>query len=195
MQSGLSGRALCLAYGVLSRNKGLEPRSLICNLRKKNSFRQWEEAAVWPHPTKTLRGFYYAELDKGFSLLGQSYVVAATELALLLAGWDHGVIEWWLGQGFEHQDLELNRIVYDQGASVPHLDMMYRGHYVAMLISLSFASQRPSIRPELTVFEAVCELENVLVPDWAFAPAMEARREAEIQAYGPSLQRVVQALI
>ncbi|KAI3316628.1 hypothetical protein HD806DRAFT_423418 [Xylariaceae sp. AK1471] len=195
MQSGLSGRAICLAYGILSRNKGLEPRSLICNLHKKNSFRQWEEASVWPHPAKTLRGFYYAELDKAFSLLGESYVIAATELALLLADVDHSVINWWLDRGFEHQDLDFNHMAYDHGASSPDLDRLYRGHYAAMLISLSFASQQPSMRPELTVFEAVCELENVSVPDWASSPAMEARREAEIQAYSPSLQRIIQALI
>jgi hypothetical protein len=134
-------------------------------------------------------------MDKAFSLLGESYVTAATELALLLVDLDHGVIEWWLDRSFEHQDLDLNRMVYDHGAGAQDLDRLYRGHYAAMLVSLSFASQRPNIRPELAVFEAVCMLESVMVPDWLSSPAMEARREAETQAYGPSLQRIIHALI
>jgi hypothetical protein len=76
LKSGLSGSAICLAYGILARNKGLEPASLICSLGRKGSFRVFEEGGLWPHPAKTLRGFYYLELN-------QASLSSVTPLSLL----------------------------------------------------------------------------------------------------------------
>lgn len=197
LENGLSGEALCLAYSILARNKGLEPRSLVCNLGLKNSFRQWEEAGLWPHPAKTLRSFYYKELHGAFSHMGESYVTAATELALLIADLDYSTFGWWLDQHFEHQDLQLNWAAHALGASTVELSRLYRGHYAAMLISLNVspANARPRVRPELVVFDAICRLDQAPVPDWASAPDMVARRRAEADAYGPSLEHLVQAII
>ncbi|KAH7151007.1 hypothetical protein DER46DRAFT_638731 [Fusarium sp. MPI-SDFR-AT-0072] len=181
LRCGLPGEAICLAFGVLSRNKGLEPRALICNLKTKNSFRQWEEAGVWPHPAKTLRSFYYSEFETAFSLLGDSYITAATELALLFAELDGSLIGEWLDRSFEHQDLEFNNLSHAHGASQEDLFRLYRGHYAAMLISLSLSARHRAIRPELVVFDAVCRLDDVPIPKWATSEVMESRRQAELE--------------
>ncbi|KAF5648951.1 hypothetical protein F52700_770 [Fusarium sp. NRRL 52700] len=195
IRCGLPGEAICLAFGILSRNKGLEPRALICNLKQKNSFRQWEEAGIWPHPAKTLRSFYYSEFEKAFSLLGDSYITAATELALLFADLDGSLIGEWLDRGFEHQDLDFNNLSYVHGASQQDLNRLYREHYAVMLISLSLSATHSAIRPELLVFDAVCRLDDVPVPKWATSDVMEARRQAELEAYGPMILRLISAII
>jgi hypothetical protein len=195
LESGLSGTAVCLAYGILARNKGLEPATLICNLKAKNSFRTWEESSLWPHPAKTLRSFYYAECNRAFSLLGESYVTAATELALLLADLDASLIGDWLDSRFEHQDLAFNLEAHALGASQEDLRRIYRGHYAAMLISLSLYHKGIRMRPEITVFDAVCKVENAPLPFWAISNEMKARREGELSAYGPSLQHLIGAVV
>jgi hypothetical protein len=208
LESGLDGQAICLAYGILARNKGLDPATLICNLGKaqrkgnnsinskaSNSFRTFEEGGLWPHPAKTLRGFYHAEFNRTFSLLGDSYVTAATELALLLADAHPSMISAWLDLRLEHQDLLLNHQAHALGASADELHRLYRGHYAAMLVSLSLFRGGIYIRPELTVFDAVCRLEGVGLPAWALSSDMVARRRGEQEAYGLGLQRLVDAVI
>lgn len=195
LKSGLCGKAVCLAFGIMARNKGPDPRSLVCNLKAKNSFRTWEEAGIWPHPAKTLRSFYYAEFEKAFSLLGDAYVTAVTELALLLADLDFNMVDVWLDKQFEHQDLAFNLQAHACGANQEDLVRLYRGHYAAMLISLSLVHRRASVRPEVTVFDAVCKLDNVKVPDWAYSGQIEGRRQAERHEYGASLQNLISAII
>ncbi|KAJ5670955.1 hypothetical protein N7507_000082 [Penicillium longicatenatum] len=195
LKSGLSGNAVCLAYGILARNKGLEPASLICNLRTKNSFREFEESGHWPHPAKTLRGYYFSEFNRTFSLLGPSYVTAATELAILLADTSPALIGHWLDLHLEHQDLLFNRELHALGASEEDLRRIYRGHYAAMLVSLCLYRKGVRIRPEITVFDAVCKFEGIEQPFWAGSTEMEARRQWELDEYGPELQQLVAAVI
>lgn len=96
---------------------------------------------------------------------------------------------------FEHQDLEFNLEAHSLGASEEELGRIYRGHYAAMLISLSLVHKDVQIRPEITVFDAVCNFENATIPVWALSDSMNARRNAELAEYGPSLQRLIHALI
>jgi hypothetical protein len=195
LRSGLPGEPICLAFGILSRNKGLEPRSLICNLKSDNSLRQWEEAGIWPHPAKTLRSFYYSEFERAFSLLGDSYITAATELALLIADLDFTLVGEWLDKEFEHQDVEFNNLAHAYGAGPEDFARLYRGHYAAMLISLCLSARHSVIRPELIVFDAVCKLDRVQIPKWATTDVMETRRQAELEAYGPSVLKLASAVI
>ena len=82
---GVDGRPICLAHGILARNKGLEPASLVCNLEKKLSFRTFEEnSAFWPRPSKALRGLYREELTRTFSLLGDAYISACDGIGVAL---------------------------------------------------------------------------------------------------------------
>jgi hypothetical protein len=109
MDSGVDGGPLCLAHAILARNKGLKPQSLIYNLQSKGSFREFEENSVmWPRPNKTLRGFYHAELVRSFSLIGDAFVTAATEIALLLADAECDMTCDWLDGVMEQQYLILN---------------------------------------------------------------------------------------
>ena len=196
LEQGVDGRPICLAYAILARNKGLEPASLVCNLEEKRSFRMFEENSIfWPRPSKTLRGLYRQEFARTFSLLGDSYVAAATELALLLADVPAWLIKDWLGEWMEHQDLLLNRKAAEHGASLEDLARLYRGHYAAMLVSLSLHQRGLRLRPELLVFEALCDFEGVERSAWTCEPWAIERREEEFERCGSGVSALVQAIV
>lgn len=196
LKNGVDARPLSLAFGIIARNKGLEPHRLICNLKPKNTFRVWEEHGCWPHVSKTLRSYYYTEVNKAFHLLGESFVVAVTELALLIADVDSQVLERWLNLKFEHQDLGLNLRISALGATPEELGRLYRGQYAAMLISLSLFHPGVRIRPELSVFEAVCKLEGKNLPSWLSSDIrLQAQKDEEAHVYGPSLCPLIDAII
>lgn len=193
---GVDSRPICLAHGILARNKGLEPASLVCNLEKKLSFRVFEEnSAFWPRPSKTLRGLYREEFARIFSLLGDSYVSAATELALLLADVPAPLIEDWLRGRMEHQDLGLNQKAADSGASVQDLARLYRGHYAAMLVSLSLHRQGLRLRPELLVHDALCASERVEKPAWTREPWAIQGKAEELTQCGSCVRALVDAIV
>ena len=192
----VNSRAICLAHGILARNRGLEPASLVCNLEKKLSFRIFEEnSAFWPRPSKTLRGLYREEFTRAFSLLGDSYVSAATELALLLADVPAPLIEDWLQGRMEHQDLELNQKAADSGASLEDLARLYRGHYAAMLVSLSLHRRGLRLRPELLVYDALCASEGVEKPAWACEPWAIQSKAEELTQCGSCVRSLVDAIV
>jgi hypothetical protein len=196
LETGLSGRPLCLAHAIVARNKGLKPRSLICNLQLKGSFREFEENSVmWPRPSKTMRGFYHAELARSFSLISEAFVTAATELALLLADAEFEVVSDWLDGLMEHQDLQLNNDAATLGASRDDLARLYKGHYAAMLVSLSIHKKGNRVRPELSVFESVCRADNVPLPAWIAVDAMSERRRQENAILGQQGWRLIDAII
>ena len=193
---GIDSRPVCLAHGILARNKGLEPASLVCNLEKKLSFRIFEEnSAFWPRPSKTLRGLYREEFARTFSLLGDSYISAATELALLLADVPAPLIEDWLQGRMEHQDLELNQKAADSGASVQDLARLYRGHYAAMLVSLSLHRHGLRLRPELLVHDVLCASEGVEKPAWAREPWAIQSKAEELTQCGSCVRALVDAIV
>ena len=193
---GVDSRPICLAHGILARNKGLEPASLACNLKKKFSFRVFEEnSSFWPRPSKTLRGLYREEFAKTFSLLGDSYVSAATELALLLADVPAPLIQDWLQGRMEHQDLELNQKAENSGASLQDLARLYRGQYAAMLVSLSLHRHGLRLRPELLVHDALCAFEGVEKPAWAREPWAIQSKEEELTQCGSCVKALVDAIV
>lgn len=196
LRQGVDSRPICLAHGILARNKGLEPASLVCNLEKKLSIRVFEEnSAFWPRPSKTLRGLYREEFAKTFPLLGDSYVFAATELALLLADVPAPLIEDWLRGRMEHQDLGLNQKAADSGASLQDLARLYRGHYAAMLVSLSLHRYGLRLRPELLVHDALCASEGVEKPAWACEPWAIQSKEEELTQCGSCVRALVDAIV
>jgi hypothetical protein len=81
------------------------------------------------------------------------------------------------------------------GASQEDLWRIYRGHYGAMLVSLSLYREGIQIRHEITVFDTVCKLEGAELPLWAVSDAMAARRQREFDTYGPTLRDLVDAVI
>ncbi|KAF8464481.1 hypothetical protein BDZ91DRAFT_729984 [Kalaharituber pfeilii] len=196
LPSGVPAHGLVLAFGVLARNKGLTPASLVCNLTTLPALRVFEEYSAWyPHPAKTLRGYFRAEIESAMGGLGPAYVSAATELALLMADAiaKPTVIREWLAQRLEHQDLALNRRVEVLGATERELDRLYRGSYAAMLVSLNTYRGGVGIRPEMLVFDALCRKEGVPVPQWASGPEMAERRRREVEHCGG--QEIVDTLV
>ena len=193
---GLDGRPICLAFGILARNKGLEPSSLVFNLETNNAFRVFEEGSLfWPRPSKTLRGYYRNVFEHTFSLLGASFVTAATELALLIADIPAEVLEDWLDGSMEQQDIDLNRQAAENGASPGELAQLYRGQYAAMLVSLSLHRRGLRKRPELLVYDAVCNLEHKQRSPWSLAEDVSQRRAEELELYGQGVNSLIQAVV
>ena len=193
---GLDGRPICLAFAILARNKGLEPSSLVFNLEMKGAFRLFEEGSLfWPRPSKTLRGYYRNVFEHTFSLLGTSFVAAATELALLIADIPAEVFEDWLDGAMEQQDIDLNHQAAENGASSADLTRLYRGQYAAMLVSLSLHRRGLRKRPEILVYDAVCGLDHEQRSAWSIKPDISLRRAEELEQYGQSVKSLVQAVI
>lgn len=81
---GYAGDGLCLAMGILGRNKGLNPGNLLLNTSKKVATGM-ENFGTWvPRPNKVLRRYYSKTLKEQYGRLGAAFVGAATELALLV---------------------------------------------------------------------------------------------------------------
>lgn len=197
LKNGVDGRPICLAHGILARNKGLEPHRLVCNLRTQPRIRTFEEnSLLWPRPSKTLRSFYNAEMHKSFSGLGDSFVLAATELALLIADSNPSNLADWLDGNLEHQDLHLNNHIGAIGAGIDDLQRLYHGQYVAMLVSLSEHKPGIRIRPELSVFKALYAHERLEgLPTWLSHPSMAERVSEEERILGHRGMRLVEAAV
>jgi len=196
LAGGVDASGLCLACGILARNKGLRPASLICNLQTKHAFGAFEQnSAFWPLPAKTLRSLFRAECERFYSDLGPAFVNVAIELALLLTDAPVEVAEDWLDAQLEHQDIELNNEAYALGASTQDLELLYRGQYAAMLVSLSAHRVGVRIRPEMLVFHAVCRSEGVTPGAWATSTDMENRRQRELAALGRKVTDLVDAVV
>ena len=193
---GLDTRPINLACAILSRNKGLEPSSLICNLEKNNAFRVFEEGSrFWPRPAKTRRSQYRDIFTRMFSLLGEQYVAAATELALLVSDIPSKVLEDWLSGTMEQQDIDLNHKAAQNGAPPADLARLYRGQYAAMLVSLSLHNIGGRIRPEILVYGAVCTLEGTALAPWVLSSEMSTRRAQELQHFGDGVQAMIRAVV
>ncbi|ETW77853.1 hypothetical protein HETIRDRAFT_326183 [Heterobasidion irregulare TC 32-1] len=176
-ESGHNGQAMCLAHGILGRNKGLEPMRFILRL----DIGKLEEKSVqWPRPSKVLRSYYKKEMDAAYGGLGINYVNAATELALLLADSSQGLIEDWLLARMEHQDYELNREACRLGAPDDDLRLLYLLSYGAMLVSLSAHNIGHRFRPEITLFVTYWQTHKAdPLPQWVMSEAMQSRIHQE----------------
>lgn len=64
-----------------------------------------------PCPAKVLRSFYKNTLSIQYGGLGQAYVNAAVEMALILCDIPHWAVDKWLQLGLEHQSVTVNRII------------------------------------------------------------------------------------
>lgn len=131
---------------------------------------------------------------KSYSGLGDAYVSAATELALLLADSRAEVISDWLDAHLEHQELSLNHEVASLGATPDQLSLLYRGQYVAILVSLSQHTLGTRLRPELMVFKKILEKEGTpSLPAWLSQPSMLQRQEQEVIVIGEGGVQLIEA--
>lgn len=192
--SGHDGRAVCLTHGILGRNKGLSPHTFILKLDTK---KLEEKSVQWPRPSKVLRSYFKQEMESAFSGLGPVFVDSATELALLLADSSHSLIEDWLNERMEHQDLALNNQIARLGASNEHLELLYCLSYAAMLVSLSAHRKGRKHRPELKIFIAYWKKHSTEeLPPWTAFPEMKSRLEAEEHDLGDTdLDALIEAVL
>lgn len=96
---GYDGRGLATAMGILGRNKGLQPWKLVYNSNPQIST-LLENSSTWtPRPSKVLRSFYKHTLNSQYSGLGENYVNAAVELALLTLDVPSKHLDSWLAMG------------------------------------------------------------------------------------------------
>ena len=195
--AGCDAKPLVLAYGILARNKGPKPWNLLCNLQTQRSMRLFEEnCRQWPRPSKSLRSIYRTEMHRTFYLLGDAFVTAATELALLLADTEFDVIEDWLEGRMEHQDLSFNHLAARAGASTEDLARLYMGQYAAMLVSLATHRIGVRCRPELMVYEALCRIQGVENKQrWILSSSLLERRKTEIAILSIAGQNLISAIM
>ncbi|KAG1861197.1 hypothetical protein DFJ58DRAFT_744336 [Suillus subalutaceus] len=177
--SGHDGQSVCLAHGILGRNKGLAPKIFILGL----DIKILEEKSVqWPRPSKVLRSYFKDEMEAAYGSLPKNYINAATELALLLADSSHALVADWLVACMEHQDIALNNQVARLGASDADLQLLYQLSYAAMLVSLSAHRKGRKYRPEMKLFVAYWTRYRGGVdslPDWTTSGKMTERVSQE----------------
>ncbi|KAG1857110.1 hypothetical protein F4604DRAFT_2039688 [Suillus subluteus] len=191
--SGHDGQPVCLAHGILARNKGLEPHTFILGL---NPGTLEEKCVQWPRPSKVLRTYYREEMNAAYGGLGPIFVDVATELALLLADSSHSLIEDWLSLRMEHQDLVLNNQLARLGASDEELKVLYRLSYAAMLVSLSAHRKGRKWRPEIKLFTAYWKKCKGEVPAWMGEAAVVERIGKEESGAGDTdLDALIEAVL
>ncbi|KAJ9650045.1 hypothetical protein H2198_010633 [Neophaeococcomyces mojaviensis] len=146
---GYDGKGLTNAMGILGRNKGLEPWTLIFKHDATISSHM-ESASTWaPRPAKVLRSFYKVTLKSQYGGLGDDYVNATVELALIMSDMPHWAINRWLCTGLEHQSLEVNKLLAEEilpsaseDEKVAALSAHYQSSYVAMIVSLNYMDSK-----------------------------------------------------
>lgn len=191
--SGHDGQPVCLAHGILARNKGLQPHTFILSL---NSGRLEQKCIQWPRPSKVLRTYYHEEMNAAYGGLGPEFVEAATELALILADSSHSLIEDWLSLRMEHQDHALNNQLARLGATDEELKVLYRLSYAAMLVSLSAHRKGRKWRPEMKLFIAYWKKCKGDMPAWIGEAAIVERIMNEESGAGDTdLDALIEAVL
>ena len=145
---GYAGEGLCLAMGILGRNKGLEPKKLVFNATK-DITTSLEDSGTWaPRPYKVLRSYYEKALQEQYGGLKEHYIAAATELALLLVDIPPKAIAAWLEAGMEHQSIKWNREIASRPSNNRQAELKahYESSYVSMIISLNYMDKRMQTR-------------------------------------------------
>lgn len=127
--------------------------------------------------------------------MGVSFVTAATELALLIADIPAEVLEYWHEGTMEQQDIDLNHRAADNGTSSAGLTRLCQGQYSAMLVSLSLHRQGLRKRPEILIYDAMCDLDHEERSPWSLKSNISLHRAEEHELYGQSVQSLVQSVI
>jgi hypothetical protein len=139
---GYGARGLTLAFGILGRNKGLDPGGLVFKIDR-NISTMMENRSTWrPRPSKTNRSYFQKPAQEQYGKISPDFVDATVELSLLMMDMPHWAIEEWLAGGFEHQSLDTNRFLRelqlaDQEEKKEMLKAHYDSSYVSMIISLN----------------------------------------------------------
>jgi hypothetical protein len=204
---GYVGDGLCLAMGVLGRNKGLQPKRLVFDMddswKAAHNIQRTgpptisthlENTSTWfPRPRKVLRSYYSATMKKQYGLLGDAFVNAAVELALILADCPNQALKAWFSAGLEQQSMYLNRRLRQPPvmATDTQLNAAYRASYTSMIISLNYmpsvqtSSQhrryiQPRLcRPDLHCLGLLLRAEGEPKPSWWDSAMMRGQLQEE----------------
>ena len=187
---GYDGRGLAIAMGILGRNKGLQPWKLVYRSSPQISS-HLENTSTWtPRPGKVLRSFYKQNLYSQYHGLGDDFVDAAVELALLMLDVPNWAVNTWLALALEHQSPELNHYLatlLSVGASdadrVNTLSAHYESSYVAMIVSLNAMNIGvPGAigRPELICTGLLMKARKLPEPTWWNNVEVQALRHREL---------------
>jgi len=171
---GYKGEGLCLAMGILGRNKGLRPfqlvfeykdtRRILRGIRRESNVgvvAHLENTSVWsPRPNKVMRSYYDKEMREQFGTLGDEYVGAAVELAVILLDCSPRAIHKWFSLKLEQQSMEVNQLMSGRLSShdvIPaQLQTLYRASYTSMVLSLNYIPPDgflgSVVRPDLICF-------------------------------------------
>jgi hypothetical protein len=149
---GYGARGLTLAFGILGRNKGLNPGNLEFQIDRSISTLM-ENRSTWrPRPAKVNRSYFKKPCQEQYGYISPAFVDAAVELALLMMDMPYWAIEEWLLGGFEHQSMETNRFLRklptaDREEKQAMLKAHYESSYVSMIISLNSMNPRMKTPP------------------------------------------------
>lgn len=162
-----NGEGLTLALGILGRNKGLRPHTLVFDASDAWKTRRGiiranphntrriqhalESGSAWaPRPSKVMRSYYAHAVDGQFGTLPAAFRDAATELALVLLDVPPRPLRAWLERGLEQQDLDVNLCMSGRAgaatggsssstkATPEQLGQLYRASYASMVVSLNY---------------------------------------------------------
>jgi hypothetical protein len=173
---GFVAEGVCLAMGILGRNKGLKPADLVFNLDRSLSTHLENHSAWYPRPAKTLRSYYRKLATEVYGGLGDAFVSAAIELSLILMDASPTAIRAWLRAGCEQQSIGVNRDLQEAGATAEELQAHYESSYVSMIISLNNMKDNQVsqenhgraevIRPDITCLGLLLKARQLPTPNW-----------------------------
>lgn len=142
---GYDGKGLTIAMGILGRNKGVSPASLVFRMDKPVQA-HLENVSTWsPRPAKVLRSYYSNTLSMQYKGLDKQYIAATVELALILSDTPHWAVDRWLLEHLEHQDLQKNILLAEilqrlstEAEQKAALKAHYESSYTSMILSLNY---------------------------------------------------------
>eukprot|EP00180_Rhodochaete_pulchella_P001196 Plantae.Rhodophyta-Rhodochaete_pulchella.ctg20138.p1 GENE.Plantae.Rhodophyta-Rhodochaete_pulchella.ctg20138~~Plantae.Rhodophyta-Rhodochaete_pulchella.ctg20138.p1 ORF type:complete len:328 (+),score=26.37 Plantae.Rhodophyta-Rhodochaete_pulchella.ctg20138:193-1176(+) len=146
-----------VAKGILGRNKGLRPKAILFRDEYKSPGVNVDLSPYDPRPSKTSIKKRSESMAAEYGGLGQSFVNAAVELALLLQDIDDAISVIWLRREMEQQDLAWSwTVAREEESETGGAGMAsYCLQYVVMLTGLNCGTKSVDaqglIRPELTV--------------------------------------------
>lgn len=158
---GYNGEGLCLAFGLLGRNKGLRPAQYVFDLDDALKMRrgitrnreytrisaELENSSTWsPRPNKVMRSYYAKSVDEQYGTLSQDFRNVATELSLIFLDVQEKSLRTWLQLNLDQQSMDVNKWMSCRPvpleprprATPEQLHTLYRASYTSMIISLNY---------------------------------------------------------
>ena len=158
---------IMIAAGIVARNKGLCPEKLICKLNEATAtgcYAVLENASKWhPRSNKTSRTSYRNKIKELYGVLGDEYVTAVTELAILIPDVPHIYLRQWLEHKCEHQDVGFAWAIWNSTNGSTDVQLsLYKTSYISMLFSLNCGRANPPQRVDATclLIHAALEAQN-----------------------------------